>query len=253
MVAAGIGLVELLESFARHDDALERLLPVEGDGIVLAPLPQAATDPDAADASFEHRAIDRVEDVSAVEDQRSRPGAERAQPQVVGKVVLVALGVECDRPTSGITSNPWDLTSPMQLGNAAKSGGGRPGPSALAISAQRWACPSPTPFVGMKTIPRAAGPAVAGGAGAARGAAGGAEPAQHRLGRGSGRGAASAHVVRDPAQVGQDLGAEEVVEPEDAGGRGDEGVALVREPVAGAAVQERRPGDEQVRGERCRR
>ena len=40
---------------------------------------------------------------------------------------------------------------------------------------------------------------------------------------------------------------EEAVEPENAGGRGDEGVVLVREPVAGAAVEERRPGDEQVR------
>ena len=161
----------------------------------------------------------------------------------------MALGVERRAADQRHHVEAVDLIQPHAAREGGEDRARPPGSSAPAISAQRWAWPRPTPLVGMKTISAGAGSASP-TVGAPTGAPPRAEQAQDRLGRRLDRGAAPPHVLGDPAQVGQDLGIEEAVEPEDAGRRRDEGVVLAGKPVAGAAVEERHPGDEQVRDER---
>ncbi len=250
VVPARIGRVQLLERLARHDDALEGLLPVEGDGIVLAPLPQAAADPDAADAPFEHGAIDRVEDVSAVEDQRARPGAEGPKPQIVGEVLLVALGMERRAPDERhhVEALRLDPTHAARVRGERRAG--PPGVEGAGDQRAALGMAEPDAIRRHEDDFRGGGVHLRRPSGRRPGRCLGSELVQDRPGRRLDRGSASPHMVGDPAQVGKDLGIEEPVEPEDAGWRRNEGVVLTGKPMVGAAVEEGHPGDEQVRHER---
>ncbi len=248
--AAGVGGVELLEGLLGHDHPVEGLLPVEGDRVVLGGRPQAATDPDAGDLAAEHGAIDRVEDVAAVEDDGAGAGREGAEPEVVGEVVLVGLGVR-----GGAADEGHDVEAVgLDERGAAREGGedrtrlGRregAGDEGAALGVAETDAVRRHEDEGARG--RAGRATAADGAERLGGGRRMAEEAQHAVRPGRGGGAACPDVGGDAGEVREDLGVEVAVEPDQAVRCRHEGVAPGGVGVAGGAVEERPARGEEVR------